>query len=131
WSHGYTGEVYFTNATTDATPFSTLSITLPVGINAFDLYVQPNVFSTFNISVAASNNSIITQAVNGVGGAQYFGFYSDDPLTSLTTITINAQSQANGFAFGELRLASPIPTPALLPGLLGLGLGIWRKCKDA
>ncbi|UBF28498.1 PTPA-CTERM sorting domain-containing protein [Kovacikia minuta CCNUW1] len=129
WSHGYTGEVYFTQAISDPTPFSTLTITLPAGIGAFDFYAQPNLFGVYSISAAASNGSIITQSINGVGGAQYFGFYSDDPSEFLTSIIISAQPQANGFAIGELRLANPIPTPALLPGLIGLGLGIWRKRK--
>lgn len=127
WNHGYTGEVYFTQAVSDAVPFSTLTITLPSGIGAFDFYAQPNNFGIYRISAAASNGSILTQSINGIGGAQYFGFYSDNPSEYLTSIIISAQPQANGFAVGELRLANSIPSPALLPGLIGLGFGILRK----
>jgi hypothetical protein len=129
WSHGYTGEVYFTQAVSDAVPFSSLTITLPSGIGAFDFYAQPNNFGLYSISAAASNGSILTQSINGVGGAKYFGFYSDDPSAYLTSISISAQSQANGFAVGELRLANSIPSPTLLPGLIGLGFGLWCKRK--
>jgi len=131
WSHGYTGEVYFTQAIADANPFSTLTINLPSGIGAFDFYAQPNLFGAFSISAAASNGSIVTQTIDGTGGAQYFGFYSTIPSQFLTSITITADPGASGFAVGELRLANalPVPTPALLPGLIGLGLGVWHKRK--
>jgi hypothetical protein len=35
----------------------------------------------------------------------------------------------DNFTFNEL--ATPVPTPALLPGLIGLGLGVLRKRKSA
>jgi subtilisin-like proprotein convertase family protein len=38
----------------------------------------------------------------------------------------------NALQFRDVELniqTQPVPTPALLPGLIGLGLGIWRKRK--
>ena len=35
----------------------------------------------------------------------------------------------NDFRVGKATAA--VPTPALLPGLVGLGLGVWRKRKQA
>lgn len=125
WSNGYTGEVYFTGGG------NTLTIELPSAIAGFDLYIEPNAFDVFTIEVTASNpqsSSLLLQEANGNGGAAYFGFYTNQPHDWLTSISITAPADAQGFAIGQLRFGSrAIPTPALLPGLVSLGFCIWRK----
>ena len=42
----------------------------------------------------------------------------------------NFSSQSSTYATATKSLATPVPTPALLPGLLGLGAVAWRKRKS-
>lgn len=116
WSNGYTGEVYSNAGAT------TTTITLPFGIGAFDLYVEPNTFNLFEIAVRAVNGTTTTlsQLVDGLGGAQYFGFYSTDG-DSISSITVSDRSGGNagGFAMAQMRLAAKsVPEPASTLGLL-------------
>ncbi|MGG6270407.1 hypothetical protein ACQ4M3_35910 [Leptolyngbya sp. AN03gr2] len=133
WSNGYTGEVYFTNGA------PTLDIALP-NLSAFDFYAQPDVFtpgvfSPFTISVVAQSgvvSDVLSQAVNGESGAQYFGFYSDDPLDPIRSIRITGEQESGGFAIAQMRGArtAVVPTPLLLPGVIGLAVGLWRKARN-
>ncbi|HBB34713.1 MAG TPA: PEP-CTERM sorting domain-containing protein [Cyanobacteria bacterium UBA8803] len=116
WSHGYDEEVYFTGNSTNF-----MNISLPSNIAAFDLYVEPNNFFTFQIEVIASNGSAttLTQNVQGFRGAKYFGFYTTDG-DIISHIKITAPQAALGLAAGEFRMASsqPVPEPASALGLL-------------
>ncbi|MBD1841987.1 PTPA-CTERM sorting domain-containing protein [Cyanobacteria bacterium FACHB-63] len=136
WSNGYRGEVYFTN---DAL---TLDLKLP-NLVAFDFYAQPDNYfiqpefqTPYRISAIAQSggvSDVLSQLVNGNSGAQYFGFYSDDPLDPIQSIRITADKDSGGFAIGQLRGAgatATVPTPLLLPGIIGLGLGLWRKARN-
>lgn len=125
WSNGYQGEVYSTNGNT------TLDIKLP-NLAAFDFYAQPDKFDLFTISAVAQSGDVLSQVVNGRSGAQYFGFYSDSPLDPLQSIRITADPQSEGLAIAQLRGAKTavVPTPLLLPGMIGLGLGLWRKARN-
>jgi hypothetical protein len=126
WSNGYQGEIYFTNGAT------TLDLHLP-NLLAFDFYAEPDVQLPFTISAIAQSGVIsdpLTQLANGDAGAKYFGFYSDDPLDPIQSVRISAEPASKGFAIGQLRGASKtVPSPALLPGMIALGLGIWRKYR--
>lgn len=128
WSNGYEGEVYFSNGA------STLDITLP-NLSAFDFYAQPNVTLPFTISAVAQSGVVsddLNQLVNGNSGAQYFGFYSDNPSDPIRSIRITADPGAEGFAIAQLRGAKTavVPTPLLLPSVIGLALGLWRKSRN-
>ncbi|GAP95173.1 PTPA-CTERM sorting domain-containing protein [Leptolyngbya sp. NIES-2104] len=131
WSNGYQGEVYYSGK-----DVLTLDIKLP-NLNAFDFYIQPDFQEISTISVIAQSGTlseVLSQdVVNGLGGAKYFGFYSDDPLDSIQSIRIEGP-KSGGFAIGQLRGANTktasVPTPVLLPGLIGLGLGLWRKARN-
>ena len=114
WSNGYTGEVYYSQGATS------IEIDLPASIAAFDLYVEPNPFSIFDITVTAQDGTTtsLTQPVNGNGGAKYFGFYGTggDLIDKITV------SSSVDFAVGQLRLgAKPVPEPASVLGLLAIG----------
>ncbi|MDQ3140737.1 MAG: hypothetical protein M3Q56_00665, partial [Bacteroidota bacterium] len=103
WSHGYTGEVYFTNGAT------TSVINLPAGTKAFYLYVDPEPLSTFEVIARANDGTADTLQVNGNGGAAYVGFFVNRKGCVLTTITI---SSTVAFAVGEFGInASPFDVP--------------------
>jgi hypothetical protein len=83
WSHGYTGDVYYSNES------STVTLTMPPGTTAFYVYVEPNPFDWYYIS-AVSNTGTDSGPipVNGSYGANGFGFYTDggDTISSITII---------------------------------------------
>jgi hypothetical protein len=46
-----------------------------------------------------------------------------------TIDAIGADSQVSAYRINLSHDATPVPTPAMLPGLVGMGLGLWRKRK--
>lgn len=123
WSHGYTGDVYYTNGA------SSVVMTMPSGTGAFYFYAEPNAFSVFDMTATANDGTTTTIAVNGSSGAQYFGFWAStgSSIASITISTANAD-----FAVGEFGIASasvPLPSAALIGfGLLG-GLGLVHRVR--
>ena len=94
WSHGYTGDVY-------ANVVDQVMMTLPANTKAFYFYVEPNLFATYNATATANDGTTSGPiAVSGSSGAKYFGFYSEG-ATTLSTITVNVDAAAQGFAIGE------------------------------
>jgi Bacterial Ig-like domain len=99
WSHGYTGDVYFSN---DA---NQVVMTLPANTKAFYFYAEPDIQETFNVTATASDGTTSGPIpVNGNSGAQYFGFYTTDG-SSLSTIQVDVDPGASGFAVGEFGIA--------------------------
>jgi hypothetical protein len=85
---------------------------MPSNTYAFYFYAEPNSFSTYTLSATTNDGgSSGSISVTGNGGAKYFGFYATGSST-LSTITINVPSAANGFAVGEFGI-SQCPLPAL------------------
>lgn len=124
WSNGYEGPVYFGYFATSLT----LNFSSPV--TAFDFYAEPDPFDFFDITAVTSSGSVLMQSVNGRAGAKYFGFYSDNLIDTISSITISSSEK---FAVGQMRLSSAatqaIPTPALLPGLIGFAVSVLRRQK--
>jgi len=112
WSHGYTGDVYFTGG-------STITLTLPSGTGAFYFFAEPNFFDVFSITAVADDGSGTTQFVQGQSGARFFGVYSDD-YAAIDHIEITVDASAGGFAVGEFGAAA-VPEPSTLL-LMGAGL---------
>ncbi|MBK7233860.1 MAG: T9SS type A sorting domain-containing protein [Saprospiraceae bacterium] len=96
WSHGYTGDVYFSNGLTSVT------ITLPPNTRAFYLYSEVNLFATATIVVNANDGTTSGPVpVTTPNGARYFGFYTTSPNCLLTTVTVTVPAGNVGFAIGE------------------------------
>ena len=102
WSHGYTGDVYFQ-------PGNTVTVTLPSPTKAFYFYTEPNNFTTHNVTAtgrAADGSQVATTIpVTGFAGASYIGFFTT-ATTRLTTITVDVDPAAAGFAIGEFGIAN-------------------------
>lgn len=132
WSNDYQGEVYYNKGA------SSLQITMPPGILAFDLYIEPEVFDFFEIAVTATSGKTSTtnlsQNVNGDSGAKYFGFYgTDGDLIQSITLIDKSGGAANGFAMAQLRVA-PVPEPITMGGsvlALCLGWGMRKKLRSS
>jgi PEP-CTERM motif len=107
WSHGYTGDVYFST--------TTLTLDLPDGVGAFYFYAEPDPFAPFTIT-ASVGGSTFSQVVDGLGGAKIFAVYTDD-FASIDSITISSTAD---FGVGEFG-AAPVPEPSTLL-LMGAGL---------
>jgi hypothetical protein len=95
WSHGYTGDVYWTRGAT------TLTLTLPANTGAFYFYVEPESFADFLITATAQDGTTGDATVSGFGGARYFGFYG----VNGATVESNTVSSSEDFAVGEFGIA--------------------------
>ena len=98
WSHGYTGDVYYTGGATSQT------LTLPSGTKAVYFYVEPNPFSVQNFEAIAQPCGVSTGVfqADGSSGATYVGFYATGS-NFIESITINC---ATDFAVGEFGWAT-------------------------
>jgi hypothetical protein len=83
-----------------------------------------------SIRVALSDGT--TQTLTNTTDTSFIGFLAD-PGTVFTSLTVESGEggayfpTVNNFRVGTA--ATPIPTPALLPGLIGMGVAVWRKRK--
>jgi len=125
WSHGYTGDVYADYVG------ATVTMTLPPGTEAFYFYAEPNAYGQF--SITATSNSGITSGpvqVEGNSGARYFGFYTTDPATTISSITVDVASSASGFAVGEFGIAEQGDLLYALNSFVGASWDIARYQAD-
>jgi len=96
WSHGYTGDVYYTNGAPSVT------ITLPQPACAFYFYVEPNAYSLICFTAVASDGtSSGSFEAEGLGGAAYVGVYG----AGLEWVTISADDGISDFAIGKFGIA--------------------------
>lgn len=120
WSGGYTGQVLY------AAGQSSISINLSSNLQALGFYAEPNTQSVFDITLQLISGESITQAVDGNGGASFFGFFGGN-VSSISVSTTD-----NDFAFGDFvssiaQQTGTVPEPAPI-ALLGSGfLGFYMS----
>ena len=96
WSHGYTGDVYYSLIG------GNMTITLPANTRGFYFYMEKNLFGTANLTATANDGTTSGPIpVTTPNGAQYYGFYTTSASCLLTTITVNIPAGNVGFAVGE------------------------------
>ena len=108
-------------------PVNTLVGTFNSAMSAFGLEIEPYAFDVFDLTLALSDGSSLTQSVNGDGGAAFFGWTGGPNMS----FTITSADGAEGFAFGRMVAPVPLPPSVLLlgSGLLGF-FGLRRKFKN-
>jgi len=122
WCCGYTGQVIANFAATSVSA----SITPTVG--GLGMFIEPNTFSMFDVTLLLNTGATITQTVDGSFGAAFFGYTGSD----VTRVTISS-TDTSGFAYGDF-FTTPVqaPEPASImllgTGLLALG-GRFRRKK--
>lgn len=81
--------------------------------------------------VQFSDGTLQTQSVFGpaTGGVSFLGFTDPGKLISSITVlqTPVGGAAADIFGIDDMRYVSSIPTPALLPGLVGVGIAVLRR----
>ncbi len=117
WSHGYTGDVYWTGDATSVT------LAMPAETVAFYLYAEPNPRdASYWIIAYDQYGAGFGQFVDGDGGAKGFGFYADPGSGQIITSIQVDYDGPLGFAVGEFGIAA-VPVPgAILLGILGLSV---------
>ncbi len=124
WSHNYKGDVYWTG---DNGEYA--GMTLPSGTSAFYFYAEPKDTGVNTITAIAydgvSDIVTVSQEIDSIGGASYFGFYG---INGSVIRNIMVYSENADFAIGEFGI-STIPAPgAVLLGSIGIGIiGFLRK----
>ncbi|MCC6678688.1 MAG: hypothetical protein IT436_16265 [Phycisphaerales bacterium] len=118
WSHGYTGNVYYTNSATTIT-LGVLGERLHRG--AFSLYAEPNPFGVFTMIATGSDGVsavTFTEGVDGSGGAKGWAFYTTSEPWGIDSVTITSDVD---FAVGEFATGYiPAPGGLALAGFIAL-----------
>ncbi|MCC6677275.1 MAG: hypothetical protein IT436_09025 [Phycisphaerales bacterium] len=113
WSHGYTGNVFYTNG------YSSLTMLMDSGHGAFQFYAEPNPFGVFRMTATGSDGSSTlasSQFPDGDSGAAGWGYYTTGGGVHLVSVTVISDVD---FAVGEFS-AGWFPAPASL-SLFALG----------
>lgn len=116
-----------------------LQLTFSQAVRGVGTQIQANLYGSFTTVIEAFNSGGISlgsftlpgnSTGSGDNSAIFIGVLSDN--ADIAKVLFNVQGDQD-FAINQVSLNStggtPIPTPALLPGLIGLGLGVLRKRK--
>ncbi|MFG0284849.1 MAG: PEP-CTERM sorting domain-containing protein, partial [Phycisphaerales bacterium JB039] len=92
WSHGYTGDVYYTNGA------ASLTMSLPAN-TAFYFYAEPNPFALIEFEITDGTDTVV-ESINGSSGAKGYGFCDAKRVGVRTTDGVT------DFAVGEFGIAN-------------------------
>lgn len=129
WSGGNNPRILwnFTSSTPDYSVYF-VNATFSAGQTAFGLEMAPDDISAAHLmTLDLGGGNVLTQNVNGPGGALFFG-YVGAPITTMTL------SSDIDFAFGRMvqgTAAVPLPASALLLGSGLLALVGWRRFRKS
>lgn len=102
---------------------------MPAPVDAFGMFIEPNIQTPFDITLQLAGGQSVTQSVDGNAGALFFG-WTGMPVTSFT---VSADPGAMGFAFGQFYEGhtAPVPEPEtyalMLAGLAAVGFVARRR----
>jgi hypothetical protein len=123
WSGGQTPRVLYTGLTTHVE--GTFG---PDGAIGFGLEMEPNPFAVFSMTLTYVDGTIgsITQFVDGLAGAKFFGWLATTPGEAIDRIALDCD--VCDFAFGRM-VKAPEPSTLLLlgSGLAGLAAATLRR----
>jgi hypothetical protein len=116
-----------------------LNFTNPAGVNPTFNYLF-NILNTNNTGDPVGDSDRLRFSTAGlssssfnVGGVDYtlqlLGFSSDNGTTIISEFLSPEEATATADLYGKITVN--VPTPALLPGLIGLGATAWRKRRNA
>ncbi len=94
WSHGYTGDIYWTVGV------ASLDIGVPAN-SAFYLYVEPNPFALIEFEITRDGGDSVTDSIHGQAGAKGFGFCG-----GVSTVNVRTTDGFTDFAVGEFGIAN-------------------------
>lgn len=119
WSHGYAGNVYFSDGLTDIT------VTFAPGTKLAYMYLEPNPFGTYDLTLTGSDGATTVSRTEGIElwGAVGYLFYTNDFAGQVVSVRVTSDVD---FAIGEFG-TSRIPAPAALPLLALAGLTAARR----
>ena len=118
WCCGYTGQVLADYSSTS------VSYTLNTPVTAFGFFAEPDPFEILAITLDLSDGGTVTQDVNGLGGASFFGWVGG----GVTGFTVSSSAD---FAVGDFYSSIAVPEPStwamMLLGFAGLGFAGYRQ----
>jgi hypothetical protein len=121
-SNGGSLGIFDSNFYPSDTIWKKLTIDLPVGeLTSIEGYLE--VFST-SFALAYLPDRVLDSDIS-IADASHTANYFLTPLVDGVSYT-----SASGRSYFYSSDATPVPTPALLPGLIGLGLNLWRKRRN-
>ncbi len=124
WSGGYTGQVLTSAQNSD-------TFTVSPATKALGFYAEPSNFAVYDVTLTLGSGASITEAVNGDGGAAFFGWYGG----GVSSYTISADPAAGGFATGEFFVGATVPGPVPGAGVAGLAAlalaGLYTRARRA
>ena len=107
----------------------TINVTLPGGTNVVGTDFSTILPYASDLTVTLSTGVSRTISALNFPNRAFIGFISETPISSLSFTSLNGYPQLDNFTFGQriVEQSTPIPTPALLPGLVGLGMAAWKR----
>ena len=115
-----------------------LTINFTTAVNAFGLDLRAFTGSpaTATVKIFGSDNSTVLNTFNAIslattGASTFFGYQDLTASVGKIELTQSGQSWSpiiDNLTFGKAQ-PTAVPTPALLPGLIGLGVAALRKRK--